>query len=112
MTPQLYTREETPGGKVRYLPYNLPNDDDLTTTITFDEGECLTAAGTLGCVLLGLFEKHFPSHKLVARKIKAVETALLELYRGTGKKIDPKITTLILKTWDRTMIQMSEGVEA
>jgi hypothetical protein len=108
----LYTKETTPGGKVRYLPYSLPNDDDLTNTITFDEAECLTAAGTLGCVLLGLFEKHYPSHKLVARKIAAVESAMLNLYSGTGKKIDPKITTLLLKTWDQTMLKMSQGVES
>lgn len=112
MTQQLYIKTTTPGGKVKYEPFEQPQDDELTTTVTFNEAECLTAAGALGCVLLGLFENHYPAHKLVARKIKAVETALLELYRGTGKKIDPKITTLILKTWDRTMIQMSEGVEA
>lgn len=110
MTPQLYIKETTPGGKVRYVPYELP-DDELTTTVTFNEAECLTAAGTLGCVLLGLFEKHFPDHKLVARKIAAVESAMLNLYSGTGKRVDPKITTLILKTWDRTMVQMSAGVE-
>ena len=109
MTPQLYIKETTPGGKVRYVPYDQHQDDDVTTTITFNDAECLTAAGTIGCVLLGLFEKHYPAHKLVARKIKAVETDLLELYRGTGKKIDPKITTLILKTWDRTMVEMSKG---
>lgn len=112
MTPQLYIKETTPGGRVCYVPVEQPQDDDTMTTITFNEAECLTAAGTLGCVLLGLFEKHFPAHKTVARKIKAVEMALLELHRGTGQRIDPKITTLILKTWDRTMIEMSKGVEA
>ncbi len=108
---QLFIKETTPGGKVRYVPVEQPQDDDLTTTITFNEAECLTAAGTLGCVLLGLFEKHFSSHKLVARKIAAVELAMLNLYKGTGKKIDPKITTLILKTWDRTMVELSKGVQ-
>lgn len=110
MTPQLYIKETTPGGKVRYMPYEPPQDND-TTTITLNDAECLTAAGTLGCVLLGLFEKHIPAHKLVARKIKAVELAMLNLYAGTGQVIDPKITTLMLKTWDRTMLQMSQGVE-
>lgn len=106
----LYIKTTTPGGKVKYVPYHPPCNDEPMTTITFNDAECLTAAGTLGCVLLGLFDRHIPPHKLVARKIKAVETALLNLYSGTGQRVDPKITELILKTWDRTMIEMSKGV--
>lgn len=105
----LYTKTTTPGGKVKYEPYQPPCDNEPMTTITFNDAECLTAAGTLGCVLLGLFERHIPPHKLVARKIKAVETAILDLHRNTGHRIDPEINQLILKTWDRTMLAVSQG---
>jgi hypothetical protein len=99
MSEQLFKRV-VKGKSFRYEPVI---DDEPLTIVTFTEGQCLTAAGTLGVILLMLFERYIPQHKRVARKIKAVETAVLELYKGTGEAIHDDIAELITTTWDRTM---------
>lgn len=90
---------DTPGnGPVDY--YNL------------NEKQALTAAGSLGVVLLTLFERHVPPHKLVARKIAAVEKAILDLYKGTGQEIDDEVADAICRAWDKAMnlIASEEGI--
>lgn len=90
---------DTPGaGPVMY--YNL------------NEKQALTAAGSLGVVLLSLFERHVPPHKLVARKIVAVEKAILDLYKGTGQEIDDEVADAICRAWDKAMnlIASEEGI--
>lgn len=77
------------------------------TTVTFTDEQCITAAGALGVVLMMVFERIIPPHKLVARKIKAVEAAILDLYRGTGQALDEDVAEQMCRTWDQTMKIMS-----
>ena len=46
--------------------------------------QAITIAGTLGISLLMNYQRLMPPHKLVARKVKAVENAVTDLFRSTG----------------------------
>lgn len=102
--PTLYERVEK-GKQVRYVPYEPPEPEEMTTNLTGKQA--ITAAGTLGVILLTIFERNTPPHKVIARKIKAVEQAILNLYHDTGEPVDMEILDWIVKTWDRTMKEMS-----
>lgn len=103
MSETFYRRIQT-GNRARYEPVTEP---DPVTVVELTDSQCVTAAGALGVTLLILFERHFPPHKRVARKIKAVETAVLDLFAGTGEEIDEEIADLFCSTWDRTMREIS-----
>ena len=75
--------------------------------VEYTDAQCVTLAGALGVVLLTTFERNMPAHKLVARKIKAVEDAILDLYRSSGAELDEPIAELVFKTWDKTMSELS-----
>lgn len=98
-----YTKNISPKGKVTYT--EVTEDDSAVIELT--DAQCLTAAGSLGITLLCLFERNFPEHKRVAKKIKAVEQAVADLYRGTGQPIDLELADDFCKAWDRTMREMS-----
>lgn len=102
-TEQHYIKKVSPAGKVSYQPVV----EDTPTVVALSDAQCLTAAGALGLTLLCLFERHFPAHKRVARKIKAVETAITDLYAGNGEAIDTEIADHFCKAWDKTMLEMS-----
>lgn len=83
-------------------------------SVEFTDGQCLTMAGSLGVILLTTFERNFKPMKngtphIVARKIKAVQEAILDLYKSTGQPIDDRYAELVCKVWDETMIRMSRG---
>jgi hypothetical protein len=101
---QIY-RKVVNGARVRYVPYLEP--EQPKTVIEFTEGQCLTAAGALGTMLLMVFERNIPPHKRVARKINAVQSAILDLFKGTGEPIHDDIAELMAKTWDRVMKELS-----
>lgn len=100
-----YTKEISPKGKVTYKEY-LPDNEAV---IELTDAQCLTAAGSLGITLLTIFERNFPEHKRVAKKIKAVEQSVLDLYSGTGQPIDPELADYFCKAWDRTIREISIG---
>jgi len=103
MSEQLY-RKVMHGKRTAYEPVG---DAEPVTTITFTESEALTAAGALGTMLLMVFERNIPPHKRIARKIKAVEEAVLDLYNRTGAVIHEDIAELMARTWDRVMKEIS-----
>ena len=102
MTPQLYEKIVT-GKRVSYKPWVEPEGRILE----FTDEQCVTLAGALGVTLLATFERNMPPHKLVARRVRAVERAILELYQGTGATLDPEMAELVCKTWDKTMRELS-----
>ena len=79
--------------------------------LEFTDAQCLTLAGSLGAVLLMTFERNIKPHKLVARKVKKLEEAILDVFNNTGDKVDPEIMELAFRVWDKTMKQMAAGVE-
>jgi hypothetical protein len=103
MGEMLY-KKEMKGKRVTYTPVV---DDSQPTIINLTDAQCLTAAGSLGLTLLCLFERHIPPHKRVAKKIKAVEQAILQLYHGTGEDIDPELADQFCRAWDRAMLEMA-----
>lgn len=103
MSEQLYRRIE--GKRVRYEPV-APEPETL---VTLDDGQMISAVATLGVTLLMLAERHFPPHKLIHRKVKAVEASILDLYSSTGKHVDVETTEQFCACWDTTMKNLSVG---
>lgn len=104
---QLYVKR-LHGKRTSYLPYQPATTPDIE--LEFTDAQCLTLAGSLGAVLLMTFERNIPPHKLVARKVKKLEEAILDVFNNTGDKVDPKIMELAFRVWDKTMKQMAAGV--
>ena len=102
MSDQLYIKV-TQGNRVRYVPYTAPEVPSAIHNIT--DRQALTIAASLGGMLLMLFERHFPPHQRNARKIKAVEDAIFNLYAGSGEKLDPEISDWVCRAWDETMMK-------
>lgn len=108
MSEQLYKRVMK-GKRTTYEPVI---DDEPVTVITFTDAQALTAAGALGTMLLMVFERNMKKMKngtpgLAERKIRVVQAAILDLYKGTGEAIDDEIADLMATTWDRVMKEVS-----
>jgi len=110
MATELFERVVSPGGKVSYRPYAPPVEEPTVYDLTDDQ--MLTVAGSLGVTLLILFERHIPPHKRNARKIKAVQDAVLSLYQDSGAALDPEIADWVCKCWDKTMHLVEFGGES
>ena len=111
MTEPLY-RKVKKGKTTRYEPVQPEPVDDTVTTITFSNAECITVAASLGMVLLMLAQRNMQPHQLVARKVKAVETAIADLFKGTGEKLRVDIAEGVMRCWDETMQRISnEGID-
>ena len=100
---QLYEKTISKGGKVVYKPYTPPSQAPVVMNI--NDREALTIVASLGMMLIMLFERHFPPHQRNARKIKAVEDAIFNLYAGSGEKLDPEISDWVCRAWDETMMK-------
>lgn len=119
--PEFHIKETTPGGKVRYTPatdemirqaFRKMVDDGIVASFTFTDRECLSVAAGLGIVLLDLAQKNMKPHQLITRKIKAVETAVADLFKGTGEKLSINIAEGVLWTWSETMKKVAtDGID-
>jgi hypothetical protein len=85
-------------------------EEEEVTTLTFTDGQCITAAASLGVTLLMIFERNIPPHKRIARKISNVRESILDLFAGTGEPLHPDIAEKICKCWDKTMRSLEEGI--
>lgn len=54
--------------------------------------------------LLCLYERHFPPHKRIARKVEAVKESVLQLYQGTGAQVDEDMADWVCRNWDLAML--------
>lgn len=97
---QLY-RKVIKGKRVTYEP--VAPDQEEPTVYDLTDGQALTAAGALGVTLLCLFERFIPPHKRIARKIRAVTNAILDLYSGNGHPIDQDVQEWVCKSWELAM---------
>ena len=102
-SPQLYEKITTKKGRTTYRPYVEPEGKVLE----FTDAQCVTLAGALGVTLLSTSERNMPPHKKVARKGKALEHAVLDLFQGTGAELDIDMADLVCRTWDKTMKELS-----
>lgn len=101
---QLYVKNVSEKGKVTYIPY-VP---DLKAEIEIDNGQLATIAGTIGlCTLIGL-ERHLPPHALLSRRIKAVETAIVDLAQLGGKSLDQRMTDAGTEAWGAAGQKLAE----
>lgn len=107
-------RKVMKGKRITYVP--VVPEAESATVLEFTDSQCLTAAGALGTMLLMVFERNMKKMKngtpgLAERKIRVVEAAILDLYKGTGEPIHDDIAELMATTWDRTMKAVASGVE-
>jgi hypothetical protein len=105
MSEETLYRKTMKGKRVVYEA--VTPEAEPETVVTFTDKQAITAAGALGVTLLIVFERIIPPHKRVARKIKAVENAILDLFHGTGESIDDEICQVMCRTWDETMKRIS-----
>ena len=106
-------RRVVKGKSVRYEPVeHMPQADEAVTEVTFTDRECITVAGSLGVVLLKLAQRNMQPHQLVARKIRAVEMAIIELFKDTGEELRIDIASGVMRCWDETMQRIAnEGID-
>lgn len=102
-TETLYRRIEQ-GKRVRYEPYS-PEIDDIDLT----EAQILSMVGSLGVTVIAQYENMIPPHKLNARKIKAVKEKILDLFQGTGQKLDEAMVNYWIDCWNLAAMTMSKG---
>ncbi len=101
----LYERIET-GQRVSYKPYQ-PEIDDRELT----DGQVATLVSALGVTMIENYLRNVPEHKRLARKVKAVEAAIIDLFQGTGQQIDDEICTYVMDCWNLAMVNMSKGAK-
>lgn len=94
------------GKQVRYVPY-----DPQITDMELTEAQILTLAGSLGIVVLSQYHKLVPSHRRNARKIKAVENALLDMLQGSGQDLDDSMADYAIACWNKAAMLMSIGAK-
>lgn len=93
------------GGRVTYKVYE-PEAEQIDI-LNFTDEQFVTVAGALGMTLLMVAERHFPPHKLIARKVKAVNEAIISLYNNTGHKLNDGFAEYIVEAWNKTMKEMN-----
>lgn len=100
---QLYEKHTSPNGKVTYREYQPP-PTRLSDNMT--EGEIISAvAGLAVCAMQG-YQVMIPSHKFVGRKVDKVCEAVLEMFKGTGAKLDDGVIEHVCNVWDSVMLML------
>ena len=94
MSEQLYKKVMV-GKRTTYQPV-VP---EPVKVLEFTDAQCVT--------LLATFERNVPAHKRIARKVKAVNDSIIDLFQGCGVAIDPDMADLACSTWDKTMRELS-----
>ena len=68
----------------------------------------VTIAGVLGISLLMNYRRLMPPHKLIARKVKAVEDAVVDLFRSSGHPVNEATLTWVMECWDKAVLMAEE----
>lgn len=68
----LYEKHTSPAGKITYREHKRKTQIELELT---DAELCSLVAG-LGICCLHAFEAHLPEHKMISRKVRALEVAI------------------------------------
>ena len=107
MNEQLYRRIEK-GKRVSYEPVNyyeplVEEDNGPDKDYKVSDRQILTLSGGLACMVLMVFQRNYPYHSRMHREIKALEEAIMAIYKSTGEKVDGRLTEWLRKCWDDTM---------
>lgn len=103
MADQLY-RKTMKGKRTIYEPVPMESaklDEGMTA------GEIVTAVGTLSVLAINGYNQMIPPKTCTSNRIKAVEEAVLKLFKDTGTHIDKAITVHVCSVWNQTMQQLS-----
>jgi len=74
--------------------------------------ELATIGATLGtCILMGL-ERHIKPHRVVARRIRAVEDSLQNLAQLAGCKLDRVLVDAGIVAWGAAVEKLAEELHA
>jgi predicted TIM-barrel enzyme len=71
----------------------------------------LTLVGALAVTVIMQYQSLVPEHKRNARKIKAVETAILDMLHGSGHTISPEMSDYAVECWNKAVMTISQGVK-
>lgn len=109
---ELFTKHTSASGKVTYKPYvpTIAEEPSCKLSDSMTEGEIVTAVGGLAVMAIHGYKVLMPEHKMVARKVSAVEAAVLSMFKDTGSYIDTDVIDHIISAWDQTMQRLS-GVQ-
>lgn len=107
---KLYERVQV-GKSVRYVEH-VPVTKEVPVVDEFDSGELITLGVSLGMMMLMILEKQLPSHARNARKLQALQAAILDLAKGHGKPIDPAMADYWVDVWNRVMSEIQAGLAA
>lgn len=103
MEQQLYIKQ-LHGKRVSYSPYQPElTDRDLT------DQQLLTMVGSLGVVIMHNYQRLIPEHKRNHRAVAKVESAILEMLKGTGKAIDDDMAQYTFDCWNLAVAIMARG---
>ena len=100
---QLYERIVTPAGRVTYREWTPPLP--MATVIPEEKegltnGQIVTLGVMAAVTALKLLETHIPPHKVIYRKLEAVEQAILSLASGNGEQISKELVDRWADTWN------------
>ena len=98
----------TTGKRIRYVEHVPANS--VPVCDAFDSAELVTLGTSLGIMILMILEKQLPPHARNARKIKAVEDAVLDLARGHCAPITEEMMQYWVDAWNHTMIDIQAGL--
>ena len=65
----------------------------------------ITAAGSLGVVLINLMETQCKT-SIIQNRIRSVKNEILRMFKDTGARIDPETAEWFCDAWNRTMKSM------
>lgn len=97
------------GNRVRYVEH-VPEANPVPECSEFDNAELITLGVSLGVMMLMILEKQIPPHARNARKIKALENAILDLAKGHGAPITEEMTQYWVDVWNRVMFEVQAGL--
>jgi len=105
---ELYEKLTSPSGRVSYKPVSVPHAPPVRQphSLTMTEGQIVSAVGGLAVMAIHGYQTMLPKHKLISRKVQAVNDSVLEMFRGTGQPIDEDMVDFISGVWNATMEQV------
>jgi hypothetical protein len=96
--------EKLPNG--RYKEYVPPAP---TISSELEPEQVVTMIGTMGICLMESISRLLPDHSKLARETRKVNTAILDLFRNTGKPLDTETAEYAVDCWNETMQRIARG---
>jgi len=107
---ELYTKEVSAKGKVTYKLFVAPEPRALISDELTPE-QITNMVGTVGIMLINSIYETLGPKTFLANRVKSVNQAIFQLYKGTGQKIDDETVEFTRTCWNSTMMALAAGVK-